>query len=166
MKKEPIHVYCRLRPMVDPSEVSCMKVIGSNIIQMTTPSNMANTRVGCYKEIQYVFKRVFEEHISQKEVFDDVAFPLIEGLLQGRSSLLFAYGITGSGKTYTMSGTPQDGGIMPRTLDCIFNSISGFQAKKYVFKPDRLNGFEVQTEAEAKADCVSELHRNIQTLQK
>ena len=42
------------------------------------------------------------------------------------------YGITGSGKTYTMQGTPGDGGILPRCLDVLFNSLGELQARKYV----------------------------------
>lgn len=48
------------------------------------------------------------------------------------SGLLFTYGISSSGKTYTMEGTPQDGGLLPRSLDVIFNSIKDVKAKKYV----------------------------------
>ncbi len=47
-------------------------------------------------------------------------------------ALLFAYGVTGSGKTHSMTGTPQDPGVLPRCLDVIFNSIDTLQAKKYV----------------------------------
>ena len=65
------------------------------------------------------------------------------------AALLFAYGITSSGKTYSMTGTPQDQGILPRCLDVLFNSIDELQSKKYVFKPDKMNGFEAQTEADA-----------------
>lgn len=48
------------------------------------------------------------------------------------TGLLFTYGITSSGKTYTMTGTPQDQGILPRCLDVIFNSVGEYQSKKYV----------------------------------
>ena len=48
------------------------------------------------------------------------------------AGLLFSYGITSSGKTYTMTGTPDDQGILPRCLDVLFNSIQNLQAKKYV----------------------------------
>jgi len=47
-------------------------------------------------------------------------------------ALLFAYGVTNSGKTYTMTGSAQDQGILPRCLDVIFNSLEEQQAKKYV----------------------------------
>lgn len=46
--------------------------------------------------------------------------------------LLFTYGVTGSGKTHTMTGSPGEGGLLPRCLDMIFNSIGSFQAKRYV----------------------------------
>lgn len=46
--------------------------------------------------------------------------------------LLFTYGVTGSGKTHTMTGSPGSGGLLPRCLNMIFNSIGSFQAKRYV----------------------------------
>lgn len=46
--------------------------------------------------------------------------------------LLFTYGITSSGKTYTMTGMGDDQGILPRCLDMVFNSIENVQARKYV----------------------------------
>lgn len=48
------------------------------------------------------------------------------------AALLFAYGVTSTGKTHTMTGTPQDQGVLPRCLDVIFNSIGELQARKYV----------------------------------
>ncbi|NXB79211.1 KIF23 protein, partial [Donacobius atricapilla] len=63
--------------------------------------------------------------------------------------LLFTYGVTGSGKTHTMTGSPGDGGLLPRCLAMIFNSIGPFQAKRFVFKLDDKNGVDVQSEVEA-----------------
>jgi kinesin family protein 23 len=67
-----------------------------------------------------------------------------------------------------MTGDPQDGGIMPRCLDVIFNSIAIYQAKKFVFKPDRMNGFDIQTDADARLDREKELHSliTLRTLRK
>lgn len=58
--------------------------------------------------------------------------PLVMDLLQGKNGLLFSYGITNGGKTFTVSGDHDNPGILPRALDVIFNSIDGVQAKKYV----------------------------------
>ncbi|KAG8145290.1 hypothetical protein E2320_013625 [Naja naja] len=48
-----------------------------------------------------------------------------------------------------MTGSPGEGGLLPRCLDMIFNSIGPFQAKRYVFKLDDKNGIEVQCEVDA-----------------
>lgn len=90
-----------------------------------------------------------------------VALPLVENFINGKNGLLFTYGVTGSGKTYTMTGEPQDAGIMPRCLDVIFNTIANYQTKKFVFKPDKLNGFDVQSEADAMLDRQHELHAGL-----
>lgn len=92
-------------------------------------------------------------------MFDEVALPLVEKLIKGNNGLLFTYGVTGSGKTYSMTGVKDNIGIMPRCLDVLFNSIFDYQASKFVFKPDRMNGFEVQSEAAAKKDLEDSLKK-------
>ncbi|NXU75432.1 KIF23 protein, partial [Oreotrochilus melanogaster] len=81
---------------------------------------------------QYSFKEVFGTRVVQKELFEVVAKPLVEDLIRGKNGLLFTYGVTGSGKTHTMTGSPGDGGLLPRCLDMIFNSIGPFQAKRFL----------------------------------
>ncbi|NWV98253.1 KIF23 protein, partial [Machaerirhynchus nigripectus] len=98
---------------------------------------------------QYSFKEVFGTLVVQKQLFDVVAKPLVEDLIRGKNGLLFTYGVTGSGKTHTMTGSPGDGGLLPRCLAMIFNSIGPFQAKRFVFKLDDKNGVDVQSEVEA-----------------
>lgn len=48
------------------------------------------------------------------------------------AGLLFTYGVTGSGKTFTMTGSPGQGGLLPRALDMLFNTIGTYQAKRFV----------------------------------
>lgn len=102
---------------------------------------------------------MFSDSNPQKEIFDEVVLPLVHKLIKGNNGLLFTYGVTGSGKTYTMTGEKNNIGMMPRCLDVIFNSISEYQAKKFVFKPDRMNGFDIQTEQVAKKELEESLKR-------
>ncbi|GLH11893.1 Kinesin-like protein KLP2 [Gryllus bimaculatus] len=154
--KDSVKVFCRVKPLMNDNETACLRVLSPTTVQMISPEVLNNR--GCmYKEIQFTFNEVFCDRDSQKKVFDSVALPLVENLVQGKNSLLFTYGVTGSGKTYTMTGEPEDGGIMPRCIDVIFNSIVGFQSKKYVFKPDKMNGFDVQSEPEAKLERANSL---------
>uniref|UniRef100_A0A8C6Y911 Kinesin-like protein n=1 Tax=Naja naja TaxID=35670 RepID=A0A8C6Y911_NAJNA len=143
--KDPVGVYCRVRPVGVPNQENCIEVISSTTVQVHPPDGYRIARNGEYKEVQYSFKEVFGTSISQKHVFDEVAKPLVEDLIR----LLFTYGVTGSGKTHTMTGSPGEGGLLPRCLDMIFNSIGPFQAKRYVFKLDDKNGIEVQCEVDA-----------------
>lgn len=108
-----------------------------------------NFRIAACREYQFTFKKIFTEIHNQKDVFNIVARPLVENLIKGKNGLLFTYGVTGSGKTYTMTNHKSSVGILPRCLDVLFNTISDYQAKKFVFKPDRMNGFEVQSETDA-----------------
>ena len=64
---------------------------------------------------------------------------MVKELLEGTNCLLFTYGVTNSGKTYTIQGTPEDGGLLPRSLDVIFNSIEGCQCTGVRLQPKYFN---------------------------
>ncbi|XP_066859774.1 kinesin-like protein KIF23 isoform X6 [Anser cygnoides] len=147
--KDPVGVYCRVRPLSRQDQECCIEVINETTVQIHPPDGYRVFRNGEYRETQYSFKEVFGTLVVQKDVFDVVAKPLVEDLIRGKNGLLFTYGVTGSGKTHTMTGSPGDGGLLPRCLDMIFNSIGPFQAKRFVFKLDDKNGVDVQCEVDA-----------------
>ncbi|XP_052527805.1 kinesin-like protein KIF23 isoform X7 [Tympanuchus pallidicinctus] len=147
--KDPVGVYCRVRPLSCPDQECCIEVINESTVQIHPPDGYRIFRNGEYRETQYSFKEVFGTLVAQKELFDVVAKPLVEDLIRGKNGLLFTYGVTGSGKTHTMTGSPGDGGLLPRCLAMIFNSIGPFQAKRFVFKLDDKNGVDVQCEVDA-----------------
>ncbi|XP_011749768.2 kinesin-like protein KIF23 isoform X3 [Macaca nemestrina] len=147
--KDPVGVYCRVRPLGFPDQECCIEVINNTTVQLHTPEGYRLNRNGDYKETQYSFKQVFGTHTTQKELFDVVANPLVDDLIHGKNGLLFTYGVTGSGKTHTMTGSPGEGGLLPRCLDMIFNSIGSFQAKRYVFKSNDRNSMDIQCEVDA-----------------
>ncbi|XP_048887508.1 kinesin-like protein KIF23 isoform X3 [Brienomyrus brachyistius] len=148
-QKDPVGVYCRVRPPAAEDEECCIEVISGTTIQLHPPDGIKANRNGEFKEMQYSFKRVFGIKTSQVELFNDVAKPLVEDLIHGKNGLLFTYGVTGSGKTFTMTGSPGQGGLLPRSLDMIFNSIGPYQAKRFVFKTDDKNGMEIQNQVDA-----------------
>ena len=49
---------------------------------------------------------------------------LVDSAVAGYNATIFAYGATGSGKTHTMSGTPEFPGITPRTIEYIFRKVN------------------------------------------
>lgn len=150
-KQDPVEVYCRIRPLINHLDDICVSLNSPMSITLTPPDSVRTRKI-----VQYGFKHVFTEHSSQKDLFECVAMPLLEGLLQGQNGLLFTYGVTGSGKTYTMTGEPNDPGLMPRCINTLFNAINENQTSKFVIKSDRMNGFEVQSEADALGDRLHE----------
>lgn len=81
----------------------------------------------------YSFNHVFGPETPQNTFFETTTLPLVEQALQGESGLMFSYGVSNSGKTYTIQGggddTTQgaDRGMIPRSIDVIFNSIEGLE---------------------------------------
>ncbi|OAD60380.1 Kinesin-like protein KIF16B [Eufriesea mexicana] len=61
-----------------------------------------------------------ENYASQEEVFYDLGTDVIESAFEGYNACVFAYGQTGSGKTFTMMGTPEAQGLIPRICKTLF----------------------------------------------
>ncbi|CAL9094796.1 unnamed protein product [Musa textilis] len=76
----------------------------------------------------YKFDEVFTESASQRRVYEAVAKPVVESVLDGYNGTVMAYGQTGTGKTYTVGrlgkDDPSERGIMVRALEDIFANIS------------------------------------------
>lgn len=83
---------------------------------------------------KFSFDRAFDIHSKQHEVYHAVVAPYIEEVLAGFNCTVFAYGQTGTGKTYTMVGEEQpelssgwdddtQTGIIPRALNHLFDEL-------------------------------------------
>eukprot|EP00814_Leptocylindrus_danicus_P010070 CAMPEP_0116032760 /NCGR_PEP_ID=MMETSP0321-20121206/18398_1 /TAXON_ID=163516 /ORGANISM="Leptocylindrus danicus var. danicus, Strain B650" /LENGTH=691 /DNA_ID=CAMNT_0003508331 /DNA_START=33 /DNA_END=2109 /DNA_ORIENTATION=- len=77
---------------------------------------------------EFQFQKVFGPESKQIDVFSETTAPLIDGMFAfNQSALLFAYGITNAGKTYTIGGgrAKEDWGLLPRSLEHIFRKMGG-----------------------------------------
>ncbi|XP_021890456.1 kinesin-like protein KIN-8B, partial [Carica papaya] len=75
------------------------------------------------KEKKYCFDHAFGPDCTNKVVYAKSICSIISGVVQGLNATVFAYGSTGSGKTYTMVGTQDDPGLMVLSLHTIFDLI-------------------------------------------
>lgn len=75
------------------------------------------------REQRYFFDRIFNRHVSTEEVYNKTCSSLIPSVIKGYNACIFAYGTTGSGKTYTMTGTLDMPGIMVLILKDLFLAI-------------------------------------------
>ncbi|KAI8503019.1 Kinesin-like protein kif3a [Branchiostoma belcheri] len=76
---------------------------------------------------QFTFDTVFGPDSKQVDVYNLVARPIVESVLEGYNGTIFAYGQTGTGKTFTMQGVrdkPELRGIIPNSFAHIFGHIA------------------------------------------
>ena len=128
-----IKVYLRIRPLTDAEknihgdQTYIKKTSESSIAvkeSASSSSSSSSSRMASSKDDKYYFDQVFDTECGQQKIFEETTQPLIKGLFSGNSSLLFAYGVTNAGKTYTIQGNESEEGILPRILDSIFDNIS------------------------------------------
>ena len=87
---------------------------------------------------RFTFDEVFDIDSNQEEVYKVSAKPSVNSVLEGYNSTIFAYGQTGTGKTFTMEGFTYDQydesrGIIPRTIEDIFAYIESNSNKDTKF---------------------------------
>lgn len=83
--------------------------------------------VPCGKRVKdqtFGFDRIFDENITQADVYEATTRNLLDSVLDGYNATVFAYGATGCGKTHTITGTLQQPGIIFLTMQELFERIS------------------------------------------
>ncbi|CAD5217906.1 unnamed protein product [Bursaphelenchus xylophilus] len=102
-----IRVFCRVKP--GPVGVVTLDPLDVDVISINIDGNQK----------RYLFDKIFSQEATQADVFDEVS-PLVQSCLDGKNVSIFAYGHTGSGKTFTMEGPESDPGISRRVGHEIF----------------------------------------------
>ncbi|TWW68596.1 Kinesin-like protein KIF3C [Takifugu flavidus] len=81
----------------------------------------------------FTFDAVYDASSKQRDLYDESVRPLVDSVLAGFNGTIFAYGQTGTGKTYTMQGAwmdPEKRGVIPNAFDHVFTHISRSQSDK------------------------------------
>ncbi|KAI3694582.1 hypothetical protein L1987_77549 [Smallanthus sonchifolius] len=89
----------------------------------------------------FTFDKVFGPTAQQKDLYEQAVIPIVNEVLEGFNCTIFAYGQTGTGKTYTMEGEckrsksgpngelPSEAGVIPRSVKQIFDTLEGQNAE-------------------------------------
>ncbi|RAL61975.1 hypothetical protein DID88_002464 [Monilinia fructigena] len=118
-----VRVVARIRPLL-PKELDKDTIVRAessqdsktfNVVRIPNPKNES-------EEFSFTFNSVYDMGTSQEELFTNEVAPTLKSLFQGLDVTLFAYGVTGTGKTHTMRGGTKlaDRGIIPRLLSGIY----------------------------------------------
>nr|XP_033799404.1 kinesin-like protein KIF20B isoform X2 [Geotrypetes seraphini]XP_033799406.1 kinesin-like protein KIF20B isoform X2 [Geotrypetes seraphini]XP_033799407.1 kinesin-like protein KIF20B isoform X2 [Geotrypetes seraphini]XP_033799408.1 kinesin-like protein KIF20B isoform X2 [Geotrypetes seraphini] len=162
--REPLEVYIRVKPFsaleIEQNESQdCISIQDDSSILLKAPRNSVDRlSEKSYTQLaqKFTFSRVFGPETTQAEFFEGTVRQPVKEFLQGQNRLIFTYGITNAGKTYTFQGTPNDAGILPRSMNMLFDSIQGRLYSRMDLKPQRCRDYirltddQVKTEIEAK----------------
>ncbi|XP_059478413.1 kinesin-like protein KIF11-B [Neocloeon triangulifer] len=130
-KRENIQVYVRVRSMNEKErmEKNCQNVVelkNDREVIVRDRTNLAMTKT-------FTFDKAFGPNSKQVDVYKAVAQPMISEVLKGYNCTIFAYGQTGTGKTFTMEGERSNDdmtwekdplcGLVPRVLSHMFDEL-------------------------------------------
>ncbi|CAL0321001.1 unnamed protein product [Lupinus luteus] len=126
--KGSITVFCRIRPLVLTEKRRISEPVSAG-------SERVRVKYGGRRK-DFEFDKVFNEAASQESIFVEVE-PILRSAMDGHNVCVFAYGQTGTGKTFTMDGTNEHPGIIPRALEHLFHQ-AGTDNSSYTFSMSML----------------------------
>ncbi|XP_051844300.1 kinesin-like protein KIF17 isoform X2 [Antechinus flavipes] len=140
MASESVKVVVRCRPMNQrEKDLNCQSVVtvdcarGQCFIQ--------NPGAADEPPKQFTFDGAYYLEHYTEQIYNEIAYPLVEGVTEGYNGTIFAYGQTGSGKSFTMQGLPDpptQRGIIPRAFEHIFESVQCAENTKFLVRASYL----------------------------
>lgn len=142
---ESVRVVVRCRPMNGKEKAASYdKVVDVDVklgqVSVKNPRGVAHEMPKTF-----TFDAVYDWNAKQFELYDETFRPLVDSVLQGFNGTIFAYGQTGTGKTYTMEGVrgdPEKRGVIPNSFDHIFTHISRSQNQQYLVRASYLEIYQ------------------------
>ncbi|XP_074416687.1 kinesin-like protein KIF17 [Larus michahellis] len=140
MASEAVKVIVRCRPMNEREKALGCKAVVS----------MESARGQCFLQNpaaageppkQFTFDGAYYQEHNTEQIYNEIAYPLVEGVTEGYNGTIFAYGQTGSGKSFTMQGIVDPStqkGIIPRAFEHIFESVQCAENAKFLVRASYL----------------------------
>ncbi|KAI0164704.1 kinesin-domain-containing protein [Xylariaceae sp. FL1272] len=82
----------------------------------------------------YYYDNVFTTHDNNSRVYDHSAKRLVRRVMEGYHGTVFAYGMTGTGKTFSMQGTASSPGVIPLAITDIFSYIRETPSREFLLR--------------------------------
>ncbi|KAL9676425.1 hypothetical protein QQ045_004639 [Rhodiola kirilowii] len=135
-----VQVLLRCRPFSEEElRTNAPQVVTCNDYQreVAVSQNIAGKQI----DRIFTFDKVFGPSAKQKDLYDQAVVPIVNEVLEGFNCTIFAYGQTGTGKTFTMEGDckrakcgpngelPPGAGVIPRAVKQIFDMLESQNAE-------------------------------------
>lgn len=127
-----LHIYLRIKDGIQEFK-DLYKVPDPQTIISKIPEGTRNTKDDIIMK-KYNFTKIFEPKTTQAEIFSELVKPKLLKFINGQNSTLLTYGVSSSGKTYTIVGTAEMPGLLPRSLEYIFSSLPDIKEAP-IYKP-------------------------------
>ena len=138
---ECVKVVVRCRPLnhkeVSDGHSSCIEMFpNKGLVEIKNPA------LGPTDPLKtFTFDAVYDCNSKQLDLYAETFAPLVDSVLDGFNGTIFAYGQTGTGKTYTMEGVKDDQsqrGVIPNSFDHIFSHIAKSENQQYLVRASYL----------------------------
>jgi hypothetical protein len=114
-KEETVKTFCRMRQSEKMTDA--YKIFNDNT-KLTIDDKNSNIK-------SFIFTKIFAPISDQNEIFQTICIPLIDDMINlQKSGLIFTFGLTNSGKTYTIVGDTSNPGILPLTMKYVFDIVN------------------------------------------
>ncbi|KAK7284846.1 hypothetical protein RJT34_19599 [Clitoria ternatea] len=135
-----VQVLLRCRPFSDEElRTNAPQVVTCN--DFNREVSVSQSIAGKHIDRVFTFDKVFGPSAQQKDLYEQAVTPIVNEVLEGFNCTIFAYGQTGTGKTYTMEGEckrsksgpngelPPEAGVIPRAVKQIFDTLESQNAE-------------------------------------
>lgn len=144
-KSESVKVVVRCRPL-SVQEIADGHERIVDLYPDTGVVTIRNFKAGDADSVkQYTFDAVYDCNSKQMDLYDETFRPLVDSVLLGFNGTIFAYGQTGTGKTYTMEGIPNNPecrGVIPNSFEHIFSHIARSHNQQYLVRASYLEIYQ------------------------
>ncbi|XP_040907805.1 kinesin-like protein KIF20A isoform X2 [Toxotes jaculatrix] len=163
---ERVKVYMRIRPLTGMErergeEEGCVAVQDEETLLLKAPKESQNMRMaerGITQSMhKFSFSKIFGPETTQQQFYECTMKKMVKDVLQGENRLLYTYGVTNSGKTYTIQGSGREAGLLPRALASLFRKLQGRLYGAMDLKPVMYQDVRQLEPSEVK---VEEIRRN------
>lgn len=144
--RENVAVCVRTRPLSDDEECDIWRLDKAQCSVTPTEQHPARARRGAKSQAcdeddssglatyDFRFDNLVLGDEHTKTLYDENVYPVVRAAMDGYNGTVFAYGQTGSGKTHTMSGTPDEPGVIPCAVNDIFSMIRNEPMREFLLR--------------------------------
>eukprot|EP01135_Chromosphaera_perkinsii_P012207 Nk52_evm26s2612 gene=Nk52_evmTU26s2612 len=132
MPSENVKVCVRQRPLFEEEAAlergRAAWEVAHNVVQ-----DANRTGQGGREHRRFIFDHAFSPALTE-DIYGGMGRDLVKAAMDGYNGTIFAYGQTNSGKTYTMKGIPDEPGLIPLTVQHVFDHIEETHDREFLLR--------------------------------